>query len=165
MKPTVEMIEAFEVARAAERRRLYDGLETKAGAARIAGIQAVLDIVERDREKQPNLIDLRNEIAQVGEDIRRLAAATATPQIHYIETGSVPQKETTVLDYDRAKETALWTSDMEEVLAIMKHLEGAPGIITGELTVVRDDGEELAILWFDTNTERWLCNWKAGSGA
>jgi hypothetical protein len=74
-----------------------------------------------------------------------------------IEMRSVPRA-------DRVK-TALWSSDMEEVLKVIRHLEGLSKGVDGELIVVRDDGEELAMVWWDNESETWLCNWLRGSGA
>lgn len=68
-------------------------------------------------------------------------------------------------DYAELKRKALWLSDMKEVVAVMDKIESLPPGLNGTLTYIRDDGEELADIWWDSESETWLCNWKRGSGA
>jgi hypothetical protein len=68
------------------------------------------------------------------------------------------------LDRDAAVKTALWPSDMQEVLAAAEKLKEIKGI-GGVVTYFRDDGEELAVIWWDGESETWLVNWLRGSGA
>ena len=61
--------------------------------------------------------------------------------------------------------TALWVSDMKEVVAVAEALEKIQRSIDGEVTVIRDDGEELAVVWRDVESDTWLVNMLRGSGA
>ena len=63
-----------------------------------------------------------------------------------------------------AVKTALWPSDMEEVIAAAQKLKNIKGI-GGEVVYYRDDGEELAVIWWDSESDTWLINWLRGSGA
>lgn len=63
-----------------------------------------------------------------------------------------------------AVKTALWPSDMEEVITAAQKLKNIKGI-GGEVVYYRDDGEELAVIWWDIESETWLVNWLRGSGA
>ena len=64
---------------------------------------------------------------------------------------------------DRVK-TALYPDDLREVMKIAETVSAVKGI-DGEFTVYRDDGEELAVIWWDSETEEWLINMLRGSGA
>lgn len=63
-----------------------------------------------------------------------------------------------------AVKTALWPSDMEEVITAAQKLKNIKGI-GGEVVYYRDDGEELAVIWWDSESDTWLVNWLRGSGA
>lgn len=65
---------------------------------------------------------------------------------------------------DERVKDALWVSDMKEVIKVAEKLAKIQGI-DGEVSVIRDDGEELAVVWFDVESETWLVNWLRGSGA
>lgn len=60
--------------------------------------------------------------------------------------------------------TALFLSDMQEVIEVAVKLSEIKGI-DGEVTYYRDDGEELAVIWWDDEREQWLINMLRGSGA
>lgn len=64
---------------------------------------------------------------------------------------------------DRVK-TALYPDDLREVMKIAEAVSAIKGV-DGEFTVYRDDGEELAVIWWDSETEDWLINMLRGSGA
>ena len=68
------------------------------------------------------------------------------------------------LNRDQAVKTALWPSDMAEVIQAAEKLKEIKGI-GGSVTYYRDDGEELAVIWWDGESETWLVNWLRGSGA
>jgi len=71
-------------------------------------------------------------------------------------------------EYREKKRTALWADDMRTVLAVMDSVRDAlePAVIYEVMvTVARDDGEPLAEVWYDGESESWLCNWLKGSGA
>ena len=68
-------------------------------------------------------------------------------------------------DYAELKRRALWLSDMEEVVTVMQKISNLPVGLDGTLTYYRDDGEALADIWWDAESDSWLCNWKRGSGA
>lgn len=66
--------------------------------------------------------------------------------------------------------TALWASDIEDVLKLMnaahKVRDAAPESFGGGvLEARREDGEIMAYVWWDAESETWLCNWERGSGA
>jgi hypothetical protein len=63
-----------------------------------------------------------------------------------------------------AVKTALWPSDMAEVLKVADQVAQLKGVY-GELVYYRDDGEELAVIWWDGESETWLVSWLRGSGA
>ena len=67
------------------------------------------------------------------------------------------------LTRDEAVKTALWVSDMEEVITAAQKLSNIKGI-GGEVVYHRDDGEELAVIWWDAESDTWLVNWMRGSG-
>ena len=68
------------------------------------------------------------------------------------------------LSRTEAVKTALWPSDMQEVIEAAEKLKAIKGI-GGEVVYFRDDGEELAVIWWDSESETWLVNWMRGSGA
>jgi hypothetical protein len=53
---------------------------------------------------------------------------------------------------------------MAEVLKVADQLAQIKGVY-GELVYYRDDGEELAVIWWDGESETWLVNMLRGSGA
>jgi hypothetical protein len=66
--------------------------------------------------------------------------------------------------------TGLWADDIRDVLTLMDAAErvrtSAPASFGGGvLEARRDDGEILAYVWWDAESETWLCNWERGSGA
>lgn len=63
-----------------------------------------------------------------------------------------------------AVKTALWPSDMQEVIEVVEKLKDIKGV-GGELVYWREDGEELAVIWWDSESETWLVNMLRGSGA
>ena len=70
-------------------------------------------------------------------------------------------------EYRDKKARSLWLSDMQEVVDVMKKIEDALGkssVTDAIFTVMRDDGEELADVWWDSDGEQWLCDWRRGSG-
>jgi hypothetical protein len=68
------------------------------------------------------------------------------------------------LSRKEAVKTALWPSDMAEVLKVADQVAQLKGVY-GELVYYRDDGEELAVIWWDGESETWLVNMLRGSGA
>lgn len=71
-------------------------------------------------------------------------------------------------DYNDKKRTALWVEDLQLVVDAMTALQRAlvkHWIFDASFTVARDDGEPLAEVWFDGESDSWLCNWVRGSGA
>jgi hypothetical protein len=68
------------------------------------------------------------------------------------------------LNREEAVKTALWPSDMAEVLKVADQVAQLKGVY-GELVYYRDDGEELAVIWWDGESETWLVNMLRGSGA
>lgn len=66
--------------------------------------------------------------------------------------------------------TGLWLSDIQDVVKLMEAVEkvaaSAPEAFGGGMFEARrDDGEILAYVWWDSESESWLCNWERGSGA
>lgn len=71
-------------------------------------------------------------------------------------------------EYREKRQRSLWLSDMQEVVSVMDKIETALGknsVIDASFVVMRDDGEELAEVWWDGESESWLCDWRRGSGA
>lgn len=70
-------------------------------------------------------------------------------------------------DYDEKRKTALWVEDVEMVAETMRALENALGgrpVTDVTITVCRNDGEDLAEIWFDTEVDLFVVNWSRGSG-
>lgn len=66
--------------------------------------------------------------------------------------------------------TGLWADDIRDVLKLMDAAEKVRDAASesfggGVLEARRDDGEILAYIWWDAESETWLCNWERGSGA
>lgn len=70
-------------------------------------------------------------------------------------------------NYEEKRKTALWLEDLKTVVGAMTAIDDALEtrvIYDAKFTVVRDDGDDLAEIWFDSESESWVCNWLRGSG-
>lgn len=63
--------------------------------------------------------------------------------------------------YRAIKDRSLHLSDMRAVVRAMEAVVALPEVFTNaSLDVMRADGETLATIWWDGESEKWLCDWK-----